>query len=288
MGAEPVGTDAVAVRAAVAAAYGKRVSSQRGCCGGGRQKNVSEIAPQVLGYTDEDVQAVPAGAEAPTFGCGNPLAFGEVRAGETVVDLGSGAGFDLLIAAERVGPSGRVIGVDMTDEMIERARANIAAAGHANVEVRKGLIEDLPVESGTVDWVISNCVINLSPEKPRVFAEMARVLKPGGRMLVADIVADDLPAGVRHSLAAYSACVGGALSEEQYVAGLTEAGLADVEIRRRTTYTCAELAEFAEASGLVSAADDQADSEVVRRLAAELGGKVASIAVFARKPELPG
>jgi SAM-dependent methyltransferase len=175
------------------------------------------------------------------MGCGDPLAFGEVRSGDTVLDLGSGAGIDLLLAARKTGPEGRVIGVDMTDAMIEKARANIAAAGHENVEVRKGLIEDLPVEAGTVDWVISNCVINLSPEKDRVFAEIARVLKPGGRMLVSDIVVEDLPDAVRQNEAIYNSCIGGAISESDYADGLRRAGLADVQVRQRHLYDAGQL-----------------------------------------------
>ena len=151
------------------------------------------VVAKLAGYSDEEFAALPADAVVNSFGCGNPLAFSAVQPGEVVLDLGSGAGIDLLLAARKVGAAGRVIGVDMTEEMIARARANIAAAGIENAEVRQGIIEELPVEDSSVDWVISNCVINLSPEKPRVFAEIARVLKPGGTMLVSDIVAEDLP-----------------------------------------------------------------------------------------------
>ena len=286
-------TDANAVREAVAASYGKRISRPRGsgCCAS--SGSCSPIA-ETIGYGKEDVGGLPAGADVPTFGCGNPLAFSKVAGGDTVVDLGSGAGFDLLIAAGKVGTSGRVIGFDMTDEMIEKARANVAAAGHTNVEVRKGLIEDLPIESGTVDWVISNCVINLSPEKDRVFAEIARVLKPGGRMLVSDIVVEDLPQWVRESMVAVAACVGGAIGEGQYIQGLRDAGLVDVEVRARHVYSAEEILPLLESvdpawaeeiqeavagsgcCGEVSCCDGSA--------VAELAGKGASIQVFARKP----
>jgi len=279
------GTDAATVRGLVASAYGRLVSERQG--GGEDRPACSSCSPraEAIGYSAEDLSAVPAGAEVPTFGCGNPLAFSEVQEGQTVVDLGSGAGLDLLIAAEQVGPSGRVIGVDMTEEMVATSRRNIAAAGRTNVEVRQGLIEELPVESGTADWVISNCVINLSPEKGRVFAEIARALRPGGRMLVSDIVVEDLPRWVRESAAALSACVGGAVSEESYVAGLGEAGLADVEVRQRHVYDSATLRALIaspEVAGEGCCSGEGCGD--AGRLSDELGGKVASIKVFARKP----
>jgi SAM-dependent methyltransferase len=179
------------------------------------------------------------------------LAYVDVKDGDTVLDLGSGAGIDILLAAERVGPDGRVIGVDMTDEMIVKANENIAQAGVANVEVRKGLIEKLPVEDDSVDWVISNCVINLSPEKDRVFAEIARVLKPGGQMLVSDIVVENLPDELRDNEFLYSGCVAGAISEAQYVAGLKAAGLGDVTVKQRMLYDSQQIE---------SAIDDELDA----------------------------
>lgn len=220
---------------------------------------------------------------APSFGCGDPLAFAEVAEGEVVLDLGAGAGLDLLAAARRVGPAGRVIGVDMTDAMIERARATAAAAGLPNVEVRKGLIEALPVEDASVDWVISNCVINLSPEKPRVFAEIVRVLRPGGRVRISDVVARDLPEWVRASAAAYSACVGGAISEEEYVAGLRDAGLADVEVRGRRVYDAAELAGLADGD-LLGCCGARPPRQVIEAAAGAVAGKVWSAIFSGRKP----
>ncbi len=196
-------SDSNRVRQSVSEFYTQAVKSGSGCGCGGGEAIPKGFAAQFAGYGD-DVAGLPADAVVNSFGCGNPLAFSEVKPGEVVVDLGSGAGIDLLIAARKAGPSGLVIGVDMTDEMIARARANAAEAGFANIEVRKGIIEDLPVEAASVDWVISNCVINLSPEKDRVFAEIARVLKPGGRMLVSDIVVQDVPAWVRESMALYA------------------------------------------------------------------------------------
>jgi SAM-dependent methyltransferase len=225
-----------------------------------------------------------------SFGCGNPLAFAEVAPGEVVLDLGSGAGIDLLLAARRVGPGGRVIGIDMTDEMIAKARQNIAAAGFANVEVRKGLIEDLPVESSSVDWVISNCVINLSPEKDRVFAEIVRVLKPGGRVSISDIVVDEMPDWLRQNAAAYCACLGGAIPEEAYRAGLRAAGLGDVEVTDRLVYTKEQLLELVESEldgGVAPSSGCCSVSlgDLARQLAPGFEGKVWSARFAARKPE---
>ncbi len=191
---------------------------------------------QFATYSPADVAAVPASAVAASFGCGNPLAFSAVQPGDTVLDLGCGAGFDLLLAAAQVGPAGRVIGIDMTDAMVTRARAHAAQAGYTTVEVRQGLIESLPVESASVNWVISNCVVNLSPEKERVFQEVARVLKPGGRISLDDIVVDRLPWIVRKSAPLYAACVGGAISEAAYLRGLSAAGLVNVGVRDRLVY----------------------------------------------------
>ncbi|RKZ12980.1 methyltransferase type 11, partial [bacterium] len=179
-----------------------------------------------------------------SFGCGNPLAFEGVQPGQVVVDLGSGAGFDLLIAAKKVGTDGHVIGVDMTDAMIEAARENAARSGADNVEVRKGTIEKLPIDDASVDWVISNCVINLSPEKDRVFKEIARVLKPGGRFAISDIVAEEVPDRVRNQAEVYSACIGGAISEAEYSAGLQSAGLGEVEVTERFVYEASQLREM--------------------------------------------
>lgn len=224
-------TNPTSVRKEVSRAYAHAISSTMpaggGCCSSTDPKGALAKA---AGYTDELVKDLPAGAAESSFGCGNPLAFSEVRPGEVVLDLGCGAGLDVMLAAQRVGPNGRVIGVDMTDAMIARARDAVAAAGLQNVEIRKGIIEELPVESGTVDWVISNCVINLSPEKDRVFAEIARVLKPGGRVRVSDVLAENLPANVLEDYRAYASCVAGAISPEEYRAGLERAGLSEVKV----------------------------------------------------------
>jgi SAM-dependent methyltransferase len=216
-----------------------------------------------------------------------------LKVGDVVLDLGSGAGIDLLLAAKKVGAGGRVIGVDMTDEMIAKARENIRAAGHANVEVRQGVIEQLPVDTGSIDWVISNCVINLSPEKSKVFAEIARVLKPGGQMLVSDMMAHDLPAELRAVPAFYASCVGGAIPEEEYLAGLRAVGLADVEIRGRLVYDADQLYGYAvstleeDPSALAGLGTDGGDARSQARLrafVASIAGKICSAKVYARKP----
>ena len=195
-----------------------------GCCCS------AESTAAEIGYTTADLAAAPDGANL-GLGCGNPIAIASIRPGETVLDLGSGAGFDAFLAAGRVGPQGRVIGLDMTPQMVERARANAAAGGHANVEFRLGDIEQMPVESDSVDLVISNCVLNLVPDKAAAFREIARVLRPGGRLAVADIVLDaPLPACLQDDKEAYCACIAGAVSREEYLAGLQAAGLADVQV----------------------------------------------------------
>lgn len=273
-------SEANQIRESVSAAYARAIAQpDKGCCGGSCGGDPKGIAARTAGYSESDVSAA-ADVASSSFGCGNPLAFGEVREGETVLDLGSGAGFDLLIAAKKVGPRGKVIGVDMTDAMIERARANAAAAGATQVEVRKGIIEDLPVESTSVDWVISNCVVNLSPEKDRVFAEIARVLKPGGRMLISDIVVEDLPDWVRENELARNACVAGAISEGEYIAGLERAGLENVEARARFVYDLPQLAELVRSD---LPGDAAAYAALAERAARDLTGKVASVQFVARK-----
>jgi arsenite methyltransferase len=183
-------------------------------------------------YLDSGEDGAPDAAVRASLGCGVPTAVAELHEGEVVLDLGSGAGADVLISARRVGPSGRAIGIDMTDEMLELARRNAADAGAGNVEFRKGYLEELPLEDESVDVVISNCVINLSGEKPKVLAEAARVLRPGGRLAVSDVIADaDMDAATRADMAAWTGCIAGALSESEFRAALTVAGFTDVEIR---------------------------------------------------------
>lgn len=277
-------THADNVRHEVSNVYSKAAAKPSGCgcdCCGPVQKGE---AAKLGGYTSEELAGLPADAVVNSFGCGNPLALAGLQPGDVVLDLGSGAGIDLLLAAKMVGPSGQVIGVDMTDDMIAKARKNIADAGLANVEVRKGIIEELPIDSASVDWVISNCVINLSPEKPRVFNEIARVLKPGGRMRVSDIVAEGLPPEVLAEAAFYSTCVAGAISEAQYIAGLQSAGLAEVEVCERLVYDAGQIASFVDSELSNAVSLDAEARQRLRDLALGLAGKIWSAKISARKP----
>ncbi len=202
-----------------------------GCCA----PPSAELAERV-GYGAADVAAAPEGANL-GLGCGAPLVHADLRAGELVLDLGSGAGFDAFLAAREVGDAGHVIGVDMTPEMLERARRNAAAAGYRNVEFRAGRIEALPVEDASVDAVISNCVINLVPDKARVYREVARVLRPGGRVVVSDIVLDaPLPELVARSAAALTGCVAGAALRADYLATVAAAGLDEIEVVKDVSF----------------------------------------------------
>jgi arsenite methyltransferase len=202
-------------------------------CGADCCTSVDENQPGVAAelYPADDRAALPETAVLASLGCGNPTAVAELRQGETVLDLGSGGGIDVLLSATRVGPSGKAYGLDMTEEMLALARRNTAQAGATNVEFLKGHIEAIPLPAGTVDVVISNCVINLSVDKPAVFAETFRVLKPGGRLGVSDIVAEDhLTPEQRAERGSYVGCIAGALSKSEYEAGLRAAGFADVSV----------------------------------------------------------
>ena len=272
------------VRNEVSRAYARAVTGKQSCCGDGTVTKGAAAA--LAGYTSEDLLAMPAGSAVSTFGCGNPMAFSAVGPGDVVLDLGSGAGMDLLLAAKKVGPTGQVIGVDMTDEMIARAEENIRAAGLDNVQVRKGIIEELPVESSSVDWIISNCVINLSPEKPRVFAELARVLKPGGQFLISDIVVEELPQWVRQSADMYNSCVGGAISEEDYLQGLRDAGIQELEVRDRLVYDAGQLGALVSSElseGGTGCCGNTPDPEMVKAVLGDVVGKVWSAQIYGRK-----
>ena len=200
------------------------------CCGESAVATAQEIA-LALGYSQDEVTAVPEGANM-GLGCGNPPALAALQAGETVLDLGSGGGFDCFLAARYVGPTGHVIGVDMTPEMLAKARRHATEADCTTVEFRLGEIEHLPVADQSVDVILSNCVINLSPNKAQVFAEAFRVLKPGGRLAIADVVATaPLPAEVRHDLALYTGCVAGAALVDEVEQMLRQAGFTEIDIR---------------------------------------------------------
>jgi ubiquinone/menaquinone biosynthesis C-methylase UbiE len=221
--------------AAKAAAAAPTEQNETGCCGSGRLTCSPADETGVFGsklYEQADTDGIPQAVIAASLGCGVPTAVAGLRDGETVLDLGSGAGGDVLISARRVGPTGRVIGLDMTDEMLELARANAAAAGVENVEFVKGYLEDIPLADASVDVVISNCVINLSADKRKVIGEAARVLGPGGRFAVSDVIADDdIDEATKADMAAWTGCIAGALTEAEFRTALRDAGFEAVEIR---------------------------------------------------------
>jgi SAM-dependent methyltransferase len=203
------------------------------CCG---SANLTQNISKSIGYSDEEINAVPEGANL-GLGCGNPVAIASLKEGDVVLDLGSGAGFDAFLAARKVGKTGRVIGVDMTQEMLEKAKANAKKGGYDNVEFRLGEIEKLPVEDNTIDVVISNCVINLSPDKETVFKEAYRVLRPGGRLMVSDLVlAKDFPKELKDSVEAYVGCLAGAIKKDEYLKLMTMVGFQDAKVISESSY----------------------------------------------------
>jgi len=271
---ETTGRTAEELREVVRDRYAKAATKTRdgGCCGGTECCDPDPISQGL--YDAEQAAAVPAGALEASLGCGNPTALAALREGEVVLDLGSGGGIDVILSARRVGATGRAIGVDMTDEMLALARRNAAAAGVPNVEFRKGEIEALPLGDAEADVVISNCVINLSADKPRVLAEAFRVLKPGGRFAVSDIVVrGEIPTGIRRSLELWTGCVAGALEEEEYRRLLAEAGFEAVEIEPTRVYGAEEIEMALGPASL--------DEEEER---ARLEGRLVSAFIRARKP----
>jgi len=218
-------------------AYGETAQKQRscGCCG----PDTAQYAKSI-GYTDEELKSVPDESNL-ALGCGNPTALAQLKEGEMVLDLGSGAGFDCFLAANKVGPKGKVIGVDMTPEMLEKARENAKKNGIENVEFRSGEIENLPVEENSVDVVISNCVINLSADKASVFREIHRVLKPGGRVAISDIaLLKELPQKIRENAEAYVGCLAGAVLVDEYKKLVESSGLKEVKITEKNVSGCVE------------------------------------------------
>jgi len=249
--------------------YGEIARGERSGCGCGCGSK--ETIATAIGYSKEDLELAANGNLG--LGCGNPLALAEVEPGMTVLDLGSGAGCDAFLAWRRVGPGGRVIGVDMTDDMLARARENAANLGAKNVEFRKGQIEDLPIEDNSVDFIISNCVINLSPEKPAVFREIRRVLKPGGRFAVSDIVLlNELPKEIANDVNAYVGCISGASLMNDYIRFALEAGLVDPSVPQITA--------GGKLAGSLLPQDDSADGACLR----EATAAIASIKLHGRKP----
>ena len=274
------------IRKSVREGYGK-IAKESGSCCSPKSKSTSccnnsqsaRDASKSIGYSEADMNSVPDGANL-GLGCGNPLALASVKEGETVLDLGSGAGFDCFLAANRVGGKGRVIGVDMTAEMLEKARGNARKNNYTNVEFRLGEIESLPVADNTADIIISNCVINLSTEKPRVFREAYRVLKPGGRVMVSDIVLTKaLPEAIRASVEAYVGCVAGALLEDDYLGAIEAAGFKDVRVVDQTGIGTDYMETDPTAAAIAESANLSQDE------IKDLAGSILSIRVSAVKPK---
>ncbi|MGO8944384.1 MAG: arsenite methyltransferase [Syntrophobacteraceae bacterium] len=248
--------------------------TRKSCCG----SSDAEDASKKVGYHDMDLNSVPEGANL-GLGCGNPVALASLKEGDVVLDLGSGAGFDAFLAAPRVGSSGRVIGVDMTPEMVDKAKANAVKGGFQNVDFRLGEIENLPVSGCEVDVIISNCVINLSPEKGRVFKEAFRVLKPGGRLMVSDLVLlKPLPEIVRQSVEEYVGCIAGAVMKDEYLAAITAAGFRDLEVVGEDVYPVELAVNDPVARAIYSGAGITSDH------AKGISGSVASVKISAMKP----
>jgi ubiquinone/menaquinone biosynthesis C-methylase UbiE len=262
--------------------YAKIAKEDSACCNPGNlccgSTTLAQDVSKKIGYSDEDLEAVPEGANL-ALGCGNPVALASLKEGETVLDLGSGAGFDCFLAANKVGGDGRVIGVDMTPEMVAKATENARKGNYGNVEFRLGEIEDLPAEDNSVDVVISNCVINLSPDKRKVFAEALRVLKPGGRLMVSDIVLlKALPHPILNSIEAYVGCIAGASRKGEYIETIGAAGFRDVTVIDETSFSVDYMVNSATAQAVIR---DLAISPEVIRAAAN---SVVSMKVSAVKP----
>jgi len=261
------------VRKIVREGYGKIAKAEKCGCGCG-----SEISEQI-GYSRGELDSVPEGADL-NLGCGNPVALASLKEGETVVDLGSGGGLDCFLAAKKVSPKGRVIGVDMTPEMLDKARRNCRKGRYQNVEFRLGEIENLPVADSTADIIISNCVINLSPNKQRVFEEAFRVLKPNGRLMISDMVLlKEIPEAVKKSVLGYVGCISGAEMKTEYIKLIKNAGFKEVEIIKETLFPPELLLSDSNAKTLMQ------ELNLTQKKVEELAKSVASIKVSAIKPQ---
>ena len=268
------------IRQAVREGYAKIAVQGGSCCGSASSccgnDNVAQAVSRAIGYSDNEMNTVPEGANL-GLGCGNPVAIASLREGEIVLDLGSGAGFDCFLAANAVGKKGKVIGIDMTPEMIARASENADKGDYTNVEFRLGEIENLPVADSSVDVIISNCVVNLSPEKNRVFVEAFRVLKPGSRMMVSDIVLlKALPDEVRNSMEAYVSCIAGAALKEKYMEAMETAGFKDIEIMEETPIAFEYLAS--------TSAEGEPKEETAQPANVMVTDSVVSMKISAVKP----
>jgi SAM-dependent methyltransferase len=270
------------IKKAVKSGYAKVALHNVSCCGSNNSccgtANSAEDISRKIGYSEQDLNVVPEGANL-GLGCGNPVALASLKEGEIVLDLGSGAGFDCFIAASKVRHTGKVIGVDMTPEMIEKAKKNAREANFENVDFRLGEIENPPVSGNHVDIVISNCVINLSPNKKKVFQEAFRVLKAGGRLMVSDMVLlKELPEAIRGSVEAYVGCIAGAVMKEEYLAAIEAAGFEEIKLLGEDIYPIELVA--ADPIGQAILADLNLSEERTK----DLSAAVASIKVSAKKP----
>ena len=274
------------IKSAVRKHYGAAITQGAGsCCGPNTGNQAGGRYAQLAGYTPEELATLPESVT--TFGCGNPTTFAEMQPGQVVLDLGSGAGLDLILASKKIGPTGRVIGLDMTPEMVQAAYVNLTKAGIPNFEIRLGEMEKMPVADGEIDWIISNCVINLSPDKAKVFAEAYRVLKPGGRLLVSDIVTHHLPESVRNDVAAWVSCVGGAVEEDEYIRLVKQAGFDQVEVVDRLVYDESSVQAMFCDSSCCTPQPITLDTRQSAQPATDfsvLAGRIASIKLSARKP----
>ena len=273
------------IRKAVRENYGKIAKESGSCCNQSSSASCcnstqsARDASKSVGYSDEEVDNVPDGANL-GLGCGNPVALASLKEGETVLDLGSGAGFDCFLAANKVGKSGRVIGVDMTPEMLEKARENARKGDYTNVEFRLGEIENLPVADNAADIIISNCVINLAPDKKRVFKEAFRVLKPGGRLMVSDIVLDkELPEIIRNSIEAYVGCIAGASLKSEYLGAIETAGFQNVKFNEESLFPIDDIASDPVAREIIESLN------LTPEKAGELARAVVSAKVSGIKPK---
>lgn len=270
------------LKRAVRKGYGDIAKGQGSCCGPSAASccppgAAGDISRQI-GYSDEDLSSVPPGADL-GLGCGNPVALASLKTGEVVLDLGSGSGFDCFLAAKKVGPKGRVIGVDMTAEMIEKARANAAQGGYENVDFRLGEIEHLPVPDGSADVIISNCVINLAPDKEQVFREAFRTLKPGGRLMISDLVLlKELPRPIKDSVEAYVGCLAGAIAKEDYLAAIERAGFRGVNVVEETAFPVELMLNDPTAGAILR------DLKIPMEQVADIGQSVVSMKVAATRP----
>jgi arsenite methyltransferase len=273
------------VKKMVREGYAEIAKNKKSCCDtttscGANTPRMSEEISRRIGYSEEEIGSVPEGANL-GLGCGNPVALASLSRGETVLDLGSGGGFDCFLAANRVGKNGKVIGVDMTPEMIDKARENAGKSKYTNVEFRLGEIENLPVADSTVDVVISNCVINLSPNKKRVFEEAFRVLKPNGRLMVSDIVLlKKLPETIKKNVKAYIGCLSGAEMKNKYLGMIEDAGFKEVKVIEENFFPIENIANDPTAQAIVKTAEISAEK------ISKISNTVASVKVSGVKPKI--